>query len=75
MDLEVQYQVITMFGQLVLDVVDGVLEIQAERNSSNNATDDLPPTLLHELAKIRGSAFGEIQDPFGTHKSTTTMLD
>ena len=60
MDLEVQYQVISMVGQLVLDVVDGVLEIQAEWNCSNNATDDLPPTLPHELAKIRGSAFGEI---------------
>src|SRR5216110_1888687 len=60
LDLKVQYQVISMVGQLVLDVVDGVLEIQAERNCSNNATDDLPPTLPHELAKIHGSAFGEI---------------
>src|SRR5436190_18645141 len=60
LDLEVQYQVISIVGQLVLDVVDGVLEIQAEQNRSNNATDDLPPTLPHELAKIHESAFGEI---------------
>src|SRR5439155_17952003 len=28
---QVQYQVISMVGQLVLDIVDGILEIQAER--------------------------------------------
>ena len=31
-----------------------------ERNSNNNASDDLPPTLPHQLAKIRGSAFGDV---------------
>ena len=58
--LKFNIKVINMVGQLVLDVVDGVLEIQAEQNSSNNATDNLPPTLPHELAKIHRSAFGEI---------------
>ena len=43
---EVQYEVISMVCQLVLDVVDGVVEIQlqAERDSSNNAFEDIPAT-------------------------------
>ena len=49
-----------MIGQLVLDVMEGILEIQAERDSNNNPAGDLPPTLPHELVKIRGSAFGDI---------------
>jgi hypothetical protein len=41
-------------------VPEGIFEIQAEQASRNYASDSLPPTLPHELAKIRGSAFGEI---------------
>jgi hypothetical protein len=57
---ERQFQVISTIGRLVLDIVEGILAIQAERDSRNDASDALPPTLPHELAKIRGSAFGEI---------------
>ena len=57
---QVQYQVISIVGEVVLDVVDGILEIPAERNYNNNASDDLPPTLPHQLARIRGSAFRDI---------------
>ena len=60
LDPPLQLQVINMVGQLVLDVMEGVLEIQTERDSNNNPVGDLPPTLPHELAKIRGSAFGDI---------------
>jgi hypothetical protein len=49
-----------MVGMLVLDVLDGILQIQAERDSSNGIDDDLPPVLPHELVKIRGSEFGII---------------
>jgi hypothetical protein len=56
----IQSQVISMVGQLILDVVVGITQIQAERTSNNNPGDDLPPTLSHELVKIRGSAFGNI---------------
>jgi len=41
---EIQYKFISMIGQLVLGVVDGVLEIQAERDCGNNASEDMPPT-------------------------------
>ena len=57
---ELQFQAISMVAHLVLDVVEGILSIQAEWDSSNNASDVLPPTLPHELAKIRGSEFGDI---------------
>lgn len=57
---ERQFQVISTIAHLVLDIVEGILAIQAERNSCNDTLDALPPTLPHELAKIRGSMFGEI---------------
>ena len=57
---QVQYKVISMTGQFVLDVIEGVLEIQAEIHSGNNATDEIPATWPHELAKIRGREFGDI---------------
>ena len=56
---ELQFQVISMVAHL-LDVVEGILSIQAEWDSSNNASDVLPPMLPHELAKICGSEFGDI---------------
>jgi hypothetical protein len=57
---ELQFKVISMVAHLVLDIVEGILAIQAERDSGNNASDSLPPTLPYELAKIRGSTFGDI---------------
>jgi hypothetical protein len=57
---EVQYKVISMVGQLVLDVVNGVVEIQAEWDSSNNASEDIPAIRPHELAKMWGREFSII---------------
>jgi len=41
---EIQYKFISMIGQLVLGVIDGVLEIQAEHDCGNNASEDMPST-------------------------------
>jgi hypothetical protein len=60
LESELQFKVISMVAHLVLDIVKGILVIQAERDSSNNASDSLPSTLPYELAKILGSAFGKI---------------
>ena len=49
-----------MVAHLILDIVEGIHAIQAEWDSSNNASDALAPSLPHELAKISGSEFGEI---------------
>ena len=58
--LELRFKVISMVVHLVLDVVEGILAIQAEQDNSNSASDSLPPTLPHELVKIHRSAFGDI---------------
>ena len=57
---EVQYEVISMVAKLVLNVFDGVIEIQAERDCSSNASEDIPVTQPHELTKMRGREFSSI---------------
>jgi hypothetical protein len=65
---ERQFQVIST---VVLDIVEGILAIQAERDSCNDASDALPPTLPLELAKIRGKR----RNHFGTCRPFTTILE
>jgi len=55
-----QIDVIHMIGLLIIHIVDGVLNIQAERDSTNLSTNDLPPVLPHELVKIPGREFTKI---------------
>ena len=38
--------------------MNGVIAIQAERDSENRPTDDIPPVLPHELVKLRTGEFG-----------------
>jgi hypothetical protein len=52
-----QIRVIRAVGNLVLSIVDGVIAIQAERDSKNFPTDDIPPVLPHELVKLRTGEF------------------
>jgi len=56
-DIE-QNRVICAVGDLVLSIVDGIIAIQAERDSNNHPTDDMPPVLPHELVKLRTGEFG-----------------
>src|SRR5438046_2382384 len=68
LELELQFQVISMVAHLILDVVEGILAIQAaEGDRSHNASYALPLTLPHEIAKICGSEFGEILSIYVDH--------
>jgi hypothetical protein len=56
-DIE-QNRIICAVGNLILSIVDGIIAIQAERDSVNHPTDDMPPMLPHELVKLRTGEFG-----------------
>jgi len=56
-DIE-QNRIICTVGNLVLSIVDGIIAIQAERDSENRPTEDIPPVLPHELVKLRTGEFG-----------------
>ena len=43
-----------------MQVVDGITDIQAERDSVNLASENLPPTLPHELIKLPTCEFTSI---------------
>jgi hypothetical protein len=61
LSIELRVKVIIMIGQLVLQVVDNITDIQIERTSANLSSDDeLPATLPHELVKLRGRDFTAI---------------
>jgi len=51
-------KVIQLIGQLTTSIVKGIINIQAERNERNNAADDLPPVLPHELVKLSTRNYG-----------------
>ena len=55
---ELHEKVICTVGDFILIVIDGIINIQAERDSRNRPTDDLPPVLPHELVRIRTGEFG-----------------
>jgi hypothetical protein len=55
---EDQDDVVYHVGKLLVTLVEGIRDIQAERDSRNRATDDLPPVLPHELVKLRTAEFG-----------------
>src|SRR5216117_53791 len=56
-DIE-QNRIICAVRNLVLSIVDGIIAIQAERDSENRPTDDIPLVLPHELIKLRTGEFG-----------------
>jgi hypothetical protein len=55
---ELHRKVLDSIGHLTTNIVEGIVNIQAERNERNYADDDLPPVLPHELVKLSTSDFG-----------------
>jgi hypothetical protein len=55
---ELHRKVIQSIGQLITRIVEGIINIQAERNERNHAADDLPPVLPHELVKLSTRNYG-----------------
>ena len=55
-----RFEVVSSIGEFVVHTVDGILDIQAERDNRNQAGEDLPPVLPHELIKLRGKEFIDI---------------
>lgn len=53
-----QTKIIRALGHFILSLVDGIIAIQAERNSENGPADEIPPVLPHELVKLRTGEFG-----------------
>lgn len=43
---------------LILSIVGGMLTIQAERDSENRPTNEMPRVVPHELVKLRTGEFG-----------------
>ena len=55
---EIHHKVVRSVGELAVHLVEGIVNIQAERSDRNNAADDLPPVLPHELVKIPPGVYG-----------------
>jgi len=51
----------------ILYLIDGILNIQAERNSANKSADNLPSVLPHQLVKIYGRDFTKIVSDHRNH--------
>ena len=60
LSLQLQIEVIHAVAMFILYLIDGILSIQAERNSANKPADNLPPVLPHQLVKIYGRDFTKI---------------
>jgi hypothetical protein len=61
LSIELQAQVSTIVSKLVIEIVDGIANIQAERNSDNlPSSDNLPPVLPHKLVKLPTRQFTSI---------------
>ena len=58
LDDELHRKVLHSIGHLTTSIVEGIVNIQVERNERNDADDDLPPVLPHELVKISTSDLG-----------------
>ena len=59
--IELRVKVVIMIGQLILQVVDSITDIQIERTNVNLSSDDeLSATLPHELVKLRDRDFTNI---------------
>jgi hypothetical protein len=58
LDNDMHRKVVHSMGELALRIVDGVVNIQAERDQRNHADSDLPHVLPHKLIKITTHEFG-----------------
>src|SRR5437667_8584651 len=53
-----QIQVATTIGNVIMQIVEGITNIQVERDNHNRpAEDQVPPVLPHELVKLKGCEF------------------
>jgi hypothetical protein len=59
LDLDMTGKVLESVGKLGVGIVDGIVNIQAERNAQNHADSDLPQVLPHELVKMSTGDFGK----------------
>jgi hypothetical protein len=68
-ELSVQSTVdpMNIISKLMLQIVEGILNIKAERDSINQPTEDLPPVLPHQLVKLHGREFTSIISPHLNH--------
>ena len=57
---ELQAQVTRIVGNFIVQVVDSIIDIQAECDSANLASENLPPTLPHKLIKLPTCEFTSI---------------
>jgi hypothetical protein len=57
---EDQYAIVKSVSLFILQTINGILDIQAERTSDNLPADDLPPVLPHNLVRLRGKEFNGI---------------
>ena len=61
MSIELQAQVTVIVSKLVIEIIDGIANIQAEHNSDNLlSSENLPPVLPHELVKLPTRQFTSI---------------
>ena len=56
---ELHQKVVKSIRILTLSIVDGVTNIQVQRDNRNNVVEDLPAVLLHELIKISRAAYSK----------------
>ena len=58
--MESQVEVTILVSKLVMQIVDGITDIEVERNSANLALETLSPVLPHGIVKLRGRDFETI---------------
>jgi hypothetical protein len=56
---ELHQKVIESVGRLAIKVVEGIIDIQAERDNRNRADDVIPDVLPHELVKVSTAMYGK----------------
>ena len=49
--------IVESVGMVMINTVEGIHEICAERSADNGVGDDIPPVLFHQVVKIRGRQF------------------
>jgi hypothetical protein len=59
LDDDMHHKVLQSVGELGARIVDGMTNIQTERNEENHADSDLPHVLPHELIKMSTGEFGK----------------
>ena len=56
---ELHQKIILAIGELAIGILEGIINIQAERDNNNKADDDIPIVLPHELVKISTPEYGK----------------